>query len=73
MRAEGARCEERADAWALRAVCEWQTGAWEQALESLARAQSLSRVDTRVDGVKKALLFSREQRQDFREMITPER
>ena len=58
-----------ADAWALRAICQWRTGGGEQALESLSRAQSLSRVYTSVDGVEKALLFSPEQCQVIREMI----
>jgi hypothetical protein len=62
-----------ADAWALRAICEWQTGAREQAVESLACARGLSRVYTSIDGVEEALIFSPEQRQVFSEMIPPER
>jgi Tfp pilus assembly protein PilF len=62
-----------ADAWALRAICEWQTGAHEQALASFARARSLSRVYANMDTMKKALIFSPEQLQVISEITSSER
>jgi hypothetical protein len=62
-----------ADAWALRAVSEWQTGDREQALASFARARSLSRVYANMDTIEKALIFSPEQLQVISEIISSER
>jgi hypothetical protein len=57
-----------ADAWALRAICEWQTGQREQALESLARAKGLSRVYANMDAMERALILSPKQLQAMHEM-----
>jgi hypothetical protein len=62
-----------ADAWALRAICEWQTGAREQALASFMRAGSLSRAYGNMDTIKKALTFSPEQLQVISEITSSER
>jgi len=50
-----------ADAWALRAVCEWQAGMRESAMESLLRARRLSRVYNENKSAADMLFFSPEQ------------
>ncbi|MFM8460280.1 MAG: hypothetical protein ACKOB0_15335, partial [Chthoniobacterales bacterium] len=50
-----------ADAWALRAICEWQTGAGDQAVESFRRARALSRVYLSEKSMAEALVASPEQ------------
>ena len=50
-----------ADAWALRAICEWQTGAREQAVESLRQARRLSRVYNDETAAAEAMILSPEQ------------
>ena len=50
-----------ADAWALRAICEWQTGAQEQAVESLRQARRLSRVYNDEVSAAEAMILSPEQ------------
>lgn len=50
-----------ADAWALRAVCEWQTGARDQAVESFRRARELSRAYVSEKSMADALVASPEQ------------
>ncbi|MFM8460036.1 MAG: hypothetical protein ACKOB0_14055, partial [Chthoniobacterales bacterium] len=50
-----------ADAWALRAICEWRTGRREEALASFARARELSRAYANSDAMARALMFSPEQ------------
>jgi tetratricopeptide (TPR) repeat protein len=50
-----------ADALAMRAICEWQTGAREQAMESLRQARRLSRVYNDETSVAAALIFSSDQ------------
>ena len=57
-----------ADAWALRAICEWQAGQLEQALESFARAKGLSRVYANMDAMERALILSPKQLQAVQEM-----
>ena len=57
-----------ADAWALRAICEWQVGQREQALESFARAKGLSRVYANMDAMERALILSPKQLQAMQEM-----
>jgi len=47
-----------ADAWALRAICEWQTGARESAVESLRQARRLSRVYRDEKSATEAMIFS---------------
>jgi len=49
------------EAWALRAVCEWQAGGHEQALESLRHAQRLSRIYINENSVAETMVFSPEQ------------
>ncbi len=50
-----------ADAWALRAICEWQTGAREQAVQSLRQARRLSRVYNDETSAAEAMILSPEQ------------
>jgi Tfp pilus assembly protein PilF len=50
-----------ADAWALRAICEWQTGAREQAVQSLRQARRLSRVYNDGTSAAEAMILSPEQ------------
>ena len=50
-----------ADAWALRAVCEWQTGAREPAMASLLQAKRLSRAYRNENSAAASLVFSPEQ------------
>lgn len=50
-----------ADAWALRAICEWQTGATEQAVQSLRQARKLSRVYRDQTSATEAMNLSPEQ------------
>lgn len=50
-----------ADAWALRALCEWQTGAREEAMGSLRQAQRISAVYRDTAAVVTAMIFSPEQ------------
>ena len=50
-----------ADAWALRAICEWQTAATEQAVQSLRQARKLSRVYSDEKSVAEAMILSPEQ------------
>ena len=58
-----------ADAWAVRAVCEWQTGAREQARESLRQARTISRVYRDEDSVAAGMVFSPEQLAVFGEIV----
>ena len=57
------------DAWALRAICEWQTGARAQAVESLRRARSLSRVYFDEQSAAAAMILSPEQLSSFGEVL----
>lgn len=57
-----------ADAWALRAICEWQTGAREAATESLRQAKKLSRVYSDEGSVAEAMFFSPAQLTVFSEI-----
>ena len=50
-----------ADAWSLRALCEWQTGDRAAAGRSFREAKSLSRVYGNADSMERALLWSPEQ------------
>jgi len=50
-----------ADAWALRAICEWQTGAREPAMASLLQAKRLSRAYRNENSAAASLIFSPEQ------------
>lgn len=50
-----------ADAWALRAICEWHTGATEQAVQSLRQARNLSRVYRDQTSAAEAMILSPEQ------------
>ncbi len=58
-----------ADAWALRAICEWQTGARVQAVESLRRARSLSRVYIDEQSAAAAMILSPEQISSLGEVL----
>lgn len=58
-----------ADAWALRAVCEWQTGHREQASLSFASARRASRAYAGIESVSAALFFSPEQLQVLAEIF----
>ncbi len=58
-----------ADAWAVRAVCEWQTGAREQARESLRQARAISRVYRDEASVAAGMVFSPEQLAVFGEIV----
>jgi len=50
-----------ADAWGLRAICEWRSGSGDLAAESLRRAMRLSRVYESGESAEKAMIFSPEQ------------
>lgn len=50
-----------ADALAMRAICEWQTGAREQAVKSLRQARRLSRVYNDETSAAEAMILSPEQ------------
>jgi tetratricopeptide (TPR) repeat protein len=56
-------------AWALRAICEWQTGARAQAVESLRRARSLSRVYFDEQSAAAAMILSPEQISSLGEVL----
>jgi len=58
-----------ADAWALRAVCEWQTGAREQARSSLQEAQRLSRAYRDKEALEEAMILSPQQMAVFEEIV----
>lgn len=62
-----------ADAWALRAICEWKTGAREQAVESLRQAKQRSRVYHDEESAGAAMFFSPDQLQVISEIISSER
>lgn len=62
-----------ADAWALRAICEWQTGATEQAVQSLRQARNLSRVYRDEESVAEATILSPEQVAVFAEVSAASR
>lgn len=58
-----------ADAWAVRAVCEWQTGARDQARESLRQARAISRVYRDEASAAAGMVFSPEQLAVFGEIV----
>jgi hypothetical protein len=58
-----------ADAWAVRAVCEWQTGSQEQARSSLQEARRLSRAYLDKEALEKAMILSPHQMAVFEEIV----
>ena len=60
---------EWADAWAVRALCEWQTGARDQALSSLQQAQRLSRAYRDKEALEAAMVLSPPQVAVFEEIV----
>jgi tetratricopeptide (TPR) repeat protein len=59
-----------ADAWALQAICEWQTGTREQAVESLRQARRLSRVYNDETSAAAAMILSPEQLSVLSELVS---
>jgi hypothetical protein len=58
-----------ADAWAVRATCEWQDGAREQSLSSLQQAQRISRAYRDKEALEAAMVLSPQQVVVFEEIV----
>jgi tetratricopeptide (TPR) repeat protein len=58
-----------ADAWAVRATCEWQDGAREQSLSSLQQAQRISRAYRDKQALEAAMVLSPQQVVVFEEIV----